>query len=247
MNNLLNTCKYCNTKNINNAGSHLAKCEAYAKFKETFLNISGLELLAKYENGTSISDLEKFYKINRKFIETCIVQLGGTLRGVMQDNKSRHLRTSKRTETLKKRYGVINTGQLENSPIKLANKIPYVVPKFWSDLNDYRKDVERATRRFVRQCKIKNKLPTHCEYTGIKFADAENKPTNPNDWFKRTVDHRVNVLHCYLNNWTVEQASDPSNLIFCLRYINSTKGTISESEFIEKYVPKLKYLLLNEN
>jgi len=247
MNNQYSVCKYCNLKNINNVGSHLTHCMAYVEFKETFLNVNGLELLAKYQEGTSISDLEKFYKIGRNFVETCITRLGGNLRGLTQDANTRHLRTNKRTETLKRKYGVINTGQLENSPIKLANKIPYTVPKFWAEMNEYKKDVERASRRFLRRCKIENRLPTHCEYTGIKFADAENKSTNPNDWFKRTIDHRVCVLHCYLNGWTVERASSPSNLIFCLRYINSIKGTISESEFVEKYVPKLRNLLLNEN
>jgi hypothetical protein len=247
MNTTCSSCKYCNRENISNVGSHLTKCRAYIEFKEKFLQVNGLELLTKYQNGTPISDLEKFYKIGRNFVEKCITSLGGTLRGLAQDTKARNLRTIKRKETLKKKYGVINTGQFENSPIKLANQIPYTVPKFSVDLNEYRKDIERAARKYVRQCKTKKELPTHCEYTGIKFADAENKPTNPNDWFKRTIDHRVSVLHCYLDGWTVEQASDPSNLVFCLRYINTTKGNISEKEFLKNYLPKLKKLLLDEN
>lgn len=242
-----NYCEYCNTTNIKNIGSHLKFCKSFNNFKEQLFSTHGTEILTKYETGISISDLKNTYKINRKFIEDCVKRLGGSLRGVTQNSQSRSLRGNKRMETLKARYGVINPGQLENSPIKLANKIPYTAPIFYKQFYEYKQEVERFTKRFIRQCKNKNQLPTHCEYTGIEFADTKRSIVNPNDWFKRTIDHRISVLQCYLNEWTVEQACVPSNLVFCLRYINTIKGNISENEFIKNYVPKLKKLLSNEN
>ena len=241
------TCKYCNLTNIVNINGHKASCIKFETFKENFLIENGSELLLKYQNGISISDLEKQYEVNRRLVERCIIHFGGTLRGLLQDFNSRQILNNKRKNTLQQNYGVTNAGQLENSPIKIANKIPYTTPEFKRDYNDYRRNAERLTKRYLKQCKTQNLLPTHCEYTGFKFADTERNPINPNDWFKRSLDHRLSIWHCYLYDQPVEQACSPSNLVFCLKYINTVKGNIPEEYFVKEDLPKIKHLLTHEN
>jgi hypothetical protein len=74
-----------------------------------------------------------------------------------------------------------------------------------------------------------------CQLTGITFADELSEQVNPNDYRKRTCDHKRSVLACYLDGLTPEKCASPDNLIFICRYANSVKGNMSVDDFRKHY------------
>ena len=155
-------------------------------------------------------------------------------------------RTDAIAATTMERYGVVNIGCLPNAPRTLSNKIPYDKISYLTDkLKAYQKEVDFLTKKNAK----KMSKPEFCEYTGIRFADAEPGATsitvNPNDPRKRTVDHVIPVIFAYLNKIPAERAADPSNLKFCLRYVNTIKG----NTLLESFLPlaaQLREVFINE-
>jgi len=141
------------------------------------------------------------------------------------------------------KYGVINWGQTKNGGYRSQNKIPYKKISFLTDdYKKYRLLVEKETEKNIK--KFFKTYPKYCYYTKILFADEEG-PVNPNDPRKRSVDHKVPVLHCYLNNIDVEKASSIDNIIFVLRYVNAVKGQTLEESFLP-IVEKIRKVFINE-
>lgn len=142
-----------------------------------------------------------------------------------------------------KKYGVDNISKLTGGSWLESNKIPYNKPEYLTiDFEKYKKNVISKTRKNIK--KIKN-LPSYCEYTGIQFSDMEG-PTNPNCFRKRSVDHIIPIIHCYINGRTVEETSHISNLKFVLRYVNSVKGNTTQDSFLP-LAPKIREIFINEN
>lgn len=153
-------------------------------------------------------------------------------------------KVEKQVEYLKNTYGVVNWGQMSDGGYKAQNKIPYQKLKLVEDLAVYKEQVEKLTKRAVQKLKQLNQIPTHCAYTGVEFADVRGQ-ANPNDPRKRTVDHVVPVMQCYLLEWPPEKAASLDNIEFVLRVVNSIKGNTSFENFKE-FVPIIKKALLNE-
>lgn len=153
--------------------------------------------------------------------------------GLNGPNYLKH-KVDKNIKIMREKYGVDNWSQTENGGWKTLNSIPY--EKFtWNDkLIEYNMKVGKLSKKNI---KVK-KIPDKCEYTGIQFADIAGK-TNPNDPRKRTIDHVVPVLHCFLLGWTIEQAADVSNLRYVLRIVNSIKGNTTQ-ECFEKFIPLIR-------
>lgn len=143
------------------------------------------------------------------------------------------------------KYGVINIGQLGTSGWTAQNKVQYSKMRMTSDINKYRKDVNKLTNQYTRKLLKENKIPSHCEYTGVEFADTGKKEVNPNDPAKRTVDHIVPVTYAYILGWTPEETSDPSNISYILRIVNGFKSNTDYDSFA-KYIPHIKRILTNE-
>ncbi len=142
----------------------------------------------------------------------------------------RAARTSKRTATMIDKYGVVNNGQLPGMGFGDRNSIPYKKVRYLTESFElYEKEVYRFTKKTVRQ--FGSDLPKFCEYTGVKFADEEG-PVNPNDPRKRTVDHVIPVITCYLNYVPADVAASVTNLKFCIRYANSVKGNSTLESFL---------------
>lgn len=138
------------------------------------------------------------------------------------------------------KYGVENYGQLKSSGWTIQNKIPYKTIKCLDeDYRSYRKKVDKITKKNIQQIKS-----DYCFYTGIKFADIDG-PTNPNDPRKKSIDHRLPVIYCYLNEISIEDAGSINNIVYVLRYVNSIKGNTLEESFIP-IAKKIRKIFKNE-
>lgn len=142
------------------------------------------------------------------------------------------------------KYGVINWGQTKEGGYRKQNKIPYKkVSYLTDDYKEYRIKVDKLTKKNIKH-HFKNNLPKYCMYTGIMFADEEGL-TNPNDPRKRSVDHRIPIIHCFLNNVPIEEAANIDNITFVLKYVNSIKAQSTE-ESILPIMEKIKEAFINE-
>ncbi len=100
--------------------------------------------------------------------------------------------------------------------------------------------LEKETKKNIKHIDF----PTYCYYTGIQFADEEGL-VNPNDPRKRSVDHKVPVIICYLNGISVEQAGSIDNLTFVLKYVNSVKSNTEHKSFLA-VAHKIRKVFINE-
>lgn len=140
------------------------------------------------------------------------------------------------------KYGVKNVGQLPGNGWESQNSIPYEKIGFLgAECKEYKKLVEKYTKKNVS----KIEKPRYCFYTGIRFADDELESVNPNDPRKRTVDHKVPVIICYLNGVDPKVAASVDNLIFVLRYVNSIKSNTLHESFLS-IAPKIRKVFINE-
>lgn len=149
--------------------------------------------------------------------------------------------------TVLKNYGVVNVGQLSNHGFKSQNQIPYVKLKINEDYMTYKKEVEHLTWKQFGKLKKLRLVSETCYYTGIKFNDNLLEKVNPNDPFKRTIDHKISVTEAFFRGWTAEKTASMDNLAFCLRIVNTIKGHQNENDFRKILLPLLNERLENEN
>lgn len=174
----------------------------------------------------------------RKIIEPVLKELG-----IKQSLSSKELnakRQEKLQKTMLERYGVINNGQLPGQGWSNLNNIKYTKLDVDNALADFRKSVNYLTRKYVERLKKQGLLPTKCYYTGITFKDELQKYVNPNDPYKRSVDHRIPVIEMFLKGCTPEKVCKEENIVFCLKAVNTYKANTPEEYFVEKVVPHLK-------
>lgn len=140
------------------------------------------------------------------------------------------------------RYGVKNAGQLPGNGWESLNSIPYEKIDFLdAEYKKYKKLVEKYTKKNIN----KIEKPKYCNYTGIRFADDELESVNPNDPRKRSVDHKVPVIICYLNGIDPMVAASADNLVFVLRYVNTIKSNTLHESFLS-IAPKIRKVFINE-
>lgn len=154
----------------------------------------------------------------------------------------------KKVETHEKimmqKYGVINWGQTKDAGYKKQNKIPYKkISYLTDDYMIYREKVDKLTKYNIKRYYNRN-FPKYCYYTGIIFADEEG-PVNPNDPRKRSVDHRIPIVHCFLNKISIEEASSLDNIVFVLKYVNSIKAQSTEDSILP-IIEEIRKAFLNE-
>lgn len=142
------------------------------------------------------------------------------------------------------KYNVVNWGQTEEGGYRKLNKVPYKKVSYLTDgYKEYRIKVDKLTKENVKQ-HYKDDLPKYCMYTGIMFADEEG-PTNPNDPRKRSVDHKIPVVHGFLKKVPVEEIASIDNIVFVLKYVNSIKAQ-STVESILPIMEEIRKAFLNE-
>lgn len=170
--------------------------------------------------------------------------------------------SSRRMKNLEDKYGkgIINPSQIPTTKGEQAgngwckmNNLPLNKIMFYDDFREYREKVDKLTKT-NRQKLLRGtfpdyedyELPKYCQLTGIKFVDADGERVNPNDFLKRSLDHKKPVLLSFLDGDTPEQCSHPNNFVWILKQCNSVKGNTSFEDFKENFAPKIRRLLINE-
>jgi len=206
-----------------------------------------------YEKTGSVLETTKILKENGEkhvFENGAMRNIGyDTVRKVLVDKniyesygeKNLKLRQEKIKRTVMEKYGVENIYVLHN-PLLELNKVPYdKIKTLTTEFEKYKDRVNRITRDKKKTLKSDG----YCYYTGIRFVDEEQDKVNPNDPRKRTVDHIIPVVECYLSGISPEDAADEKNLVHCLRIVNSYKGNTDKKTFAP-IADKIRKILINE-
>lgn len=192
----------------------------------------------------SISEIRRRLPEDQRVSREKIVKIltdANVYEGLTGENYTKHSQT-RIQQKVKDKFGVKNYGMVSGG-WSISNKIPYTkVNCFDKEFTEYKEQVDKLTRKNLKKI-VK---PEYCEYTGVKFIDAIQDRVNPNDPRKRTVDHRIPVITCFLNNVTVEEASALHNLAFVLRYVNTIKSNSTYESFIP-LAKKIRKIMINEN
>ncbi len=153
---------------------------------------------------------------------------------------------AKYIDTCMEKYGVENTYQLEENKNKMKNTCieRYGVENPMQDLkinnralktridNGYSCDIKDEFFKYRNKCrsltyKVKNILLEN--WDGFDFYDNEyiknNFNLNPMDRNYPTIEHKIPLLHGYLNKISETIVCDIENLCFTKRWINSTLGS----------------------
>lgn len=162
--------------------------------------------------------------------------------------------SEKRKNTCIKKYGVSNIANSELTKEKMKSKI---LKKFGVDYyfqsNEFKSKVRvnlikkgfnvSSTNRedwtgYQRIClteSYKNYKKLKKEWDGYDYYDKtyikSNYNLNPNDSNYPTIDHKISIIHGYLNNIKPEVISSIENLCITKRHINSAKRHLTENEF----------------
>jgi len=236
---------HCGEEKPLNSPNCLKKCEYFKEEYNRVFVLGKEELINFYNEEISISGCQrKFLTSNgTEFSRGYFVALFKQ-EGIFEDVKSakRGMKHYERTKKgTKEKYGVENYGSLKISGWTKLNKVEYrKIGYFDEDYKEYRNQAYKIMQKNLRN----QEVPDYCELTGIKFADTEG-PTNPNDPRKRSVDHKIPLIHCYLNNVPVEKASERENLMYVLKLVNSIKSQTLYESFLP-LVPKIRKALINE-
>lgn len=130
------------------------------------------------------------------------------------------------------RYGVEYVLQ-NDSIIQKAKNTKIKKGLYSSDISDFSKYKNKV---YTLTNKIKSEL-FKC-WDGYDFYDKEyiicnfEKPYHHSDY--PTVDHKISVIYGYINGISPVEISDINNLCITKRYINSSKGSKCDIEFIKK-------------
>lgn len=200
------------------------------------------QVIELYKECYSVTEVMEKTRLSRRKIVR-ILKESGVYEGLNGPNY-----LAKKQENLKKtmfeKYGVENISQLNCDSLKERNSIPYEKIGFDIEFSEYKKRVANYTKNLVTRKKA-IELPETCFYTGYRFRDCDQEKVNPNDPFKRTVDHKYPILLCFIDGWTVEEAGGPDNLIFVIRYVNSVKSNTTHEAFLP-IAEKIKHMLDKE-
>ena len=201
----------------------LLREEVISVYKETY-SVTQVLKHFNYPHGNS----ERRNEINTILKEEGIFE-GSTGPNVLKKKQERIERTNL------EKYGVINYSQTDGGKNNFHNQRER--HSFCIDVDDFKvfqEQVRTQTKKNIR--KIKDR-PTHCEYLGVEFVD--DNICNPNDYRKRSIDHRKSVYSCWLDNMSVEETCHPDNLSWVCKYVNSVKGNTDYEDFLP-FIDKLK-------
>lgn len=141
-------------------------------------------------------------------------------------------------KTTKERYGVENYGQLQESREKLRKRNNAKVFKFEfsTSFEEYRKKVNNITSNNKKRMP----KPKIDYYTNLPFLKETSDPFLMQGDLYPTIDHKLSVFYCYVNNISAEECGSISNLCWTYRFINSKKMFLTESMFKNTILPFLK-------
>jgi hypothetical protein len=168
-----------------------------------------------------------------------ILKSEGIYQGV--GGKTAQARVKKIESSMMSKYGVKNYGQLHHGGYSGLNSIERTIPNF---IEKYKKYVEDS-KIIVHVNRKKLIIPKFCYYTGIMFVDEELERVNPNDYRKRSLDHKISLWYGFMNGISLDNINDVGNLIYCLKYCNTMKGIMNHVEF-RKYAIEIREKFINE-
>jgi hypothetical protein len=226
------------------ASAHTRQCRLYIDEKQRiseYIDINGKELYIKTYSVTHCVEIISSYttlsmNIIRKIFVDRMKPLN-ILEGVSGINQQA-MKQSKIRKTTFDRYGVINIGQKTGGWTE-SNNIPYEKLSLMSDLSIYRDQVNNLTWKYFINLKRTHTIPSECHYTGITFNDNLLERVNPNDPYKRTMDHITPVTEAFFKGWSPEKTSEKNNIVFCLRVINTLKSNTNYNDFVINYLPHI--------
>lgn len=156
------------------------------------------------------------------------------------------LRTIKHKNTMMKRYGVLNNGQLPEAREKLSkrnNAVVFRVEFLGKAYKEYCKRVISYTQTTKRQKKM---VPDVDYYTGLPFPEDMKSPDLMQGDLYPTIDHKLSVLFCFLNGISARDCAAESNLAWTFRFINSFKQHLTETQFRDTILPLVKPFIEKE-
>lgn len=189
------------------------------------------EIIKEYNKNPNLTDISNIFNISvdplRKFLKK--VEIYNPY-----SKKALNLRYKKIKSTLNEKYGeeVNNVSKLQADKLKKRNALPKCEIPFIEDSKNYAWQVNQYTNKSIKKL-IDSE---YCYYTGIKFADYfMTEGVNPNDYLKKTTDHKISILYGYLTGIDPKIIGDVTNLVYCIRYCNSLKSisNVNDSDFRE--------------
>lgn len=185
-----------------------------------------MDLVKLYKQTYSVSEMMRQTGLGRAKIVSELKD-AGVYEGLKGENYLK-AKAKKHKKNMLAKYGVENISQLRQPKNIQNNKISYEKPELLKDFEAYKEYTNRLTRR------NKKHIPDadYCYYTGVKFADKIKEEVNPNDWFKRTVDHRKPIFIAFIEGWPPEQCAALDNLVYVCRLANSIKSNTDHEAFL---------------
>lgn len=202
-------------------------------------NLKKDNIIELYKQTYSVSDVLSKMKLSegyRKYIVS-MLKREGIYEGV--GGKSAQYKQVKIKSTMLSKYGVENAGMMPGNGWRNDVTMNEII--FIKEYKLYSDKVDIVTKKNIKQLIDMG----FCYYTGIKFADIEGEPVNPNDPLKRSVDHKISKWVGFLNNIPPENIGDIGNLVYCLKYCNTMKNNMTEESFAP-FAMELRKRLINE-
>jgi len=175
----------------------------------------------------TISESAKLISVH-KYKKTCQEKYGC-------DNASKsETIKEKKKETFISNYGVDNIFKSDKFKIYLKQ---YKIDNGYSIADNDVDDWSIYSRKCIRESR-KNYDLIKKDWDGYDYYDGkyiiENYNLNPNHSNYPTIDHKTSILNGYKNNIPIYIISSISNLCITKRYINSSKHSLNEDEFLLK-------------
>lgn len=218
--------------------------------------------LCKKCRGDICSNRMKGRKVSEESkLKMSLAKIGKKLTQTHKDKIGKSCRGKVRTEESKKRYSESKIGdknptkrqdvkdKIRNSVLKLYKENPEIKDKIsksvidyfnnnqnyvrLEDLNEYEKfrnEVEKMTKRLRKEL--------FDSWDGIDYYDGEfigdNINLDYNDGSYPTIDHKIPIIKGFKSGMTAMEIASIDNLCITKRKINTKKGFLNESDFIEK-------------
>lgn len=216
----------CGRTSKTTLGHHKKKCPINSQLRETILSDVD-NIVSLYLKTYSVQRVMKELEVDGVMVVTRtqvedVLKKEKVYEGQTGDNYGKRKR-ERWSQTMLNRYGTTAV----NNNLEERNAIPYEPIVIGDDdYEHWAKRVEAVTKKSLKTIEV----PETCAYTGFEFADNKGTP-NPNDPFKRTIDHKTPKRLAYIYGWTPEQTGAPENLAYVIRYANSLKSNTDYESF----------------
>jgi hypothetical protein len=226
---------------------HQANCGLFKATMIETLKSYEAQILDEYlVKKDSLVMISQKYGFSYNAIKQHFIGLGIEVQSVWADSERRRLRSERVRETSIKRYGVDNPAKADHIRKKVAktcedrygvsngssstvSQIKHYIlgndvePGQREDYQLYRNRVEILTKRNKKQMPFSGK----CYYSGVVI----HKTGFINDDLRASIDHKIPVIHGFLNNLPAEDIASVNNLVWCAKILNTYKRSMCEDQF----------------